>query len=352
MFVQPVVGERSDRTRTRIGRRKPWILVGAPLAAIFFIAVPLADTIQGIMFAILLTNLAMAFFRAPTVALLGDLFPPEQRSLANGLINLMGGLGAALAFVMGGVLYSMGRITPFVFGSVAMLAAGGVVLLFVREPKPPEEEDGEETKQGFFPSIRQVLKASDRSVLFMLLAILCWFLGYNALETWISSFGKFSLGIEEGRMSILTAGLALTFVISAVPSGMLATRFGRKRVIIAGIIGLTAMTIYGLIVSNTIMLITLLLPAGFFWALVNVNSLPMVYDVGGNVRIGALTGLYYFSANLAAIVGPQSVGVLIDVTGENYRIMFAFAALFMILAGFFMTRIREPKETQAPVQTQ
>lgn len=75
MFIQPIVGERSDRTRTRIRSRKPWMLVGAPLAAIFFIGIPLADSVIVIMFAILFTNVAMALFRSPTIALLGDLFP-------------------------------------------------------------------------------------------------------------------------------------------------------------------------------------------------------------------------------------------------------------------------------------
>jgi len=91
MFVQPIVGERSDQTRTRLGRRKPWMLIGAPLAAVFFILVPVMGTMPGIMIAILLTNLSMALFRSPTIALLGDLFPSQQRSTANGIINLMGG---------------------------------------------------------------------------------------------------------------------------------------------------------------------------------------------------------------------------------------------------------------------
>ena len=341
MFIQPIVGERSDHTRTRIGRRKPWMLVGAPLAAIFFIGVPLANSVVGIMFAILFTNVAMALFRSPTIALLGDLFPSRQRSTANGIINLMGGIGTIIAFLMGGVLYSLGRITPFVFGSVVMLAAVGVVLLFIKEPELPMEKREKDTKGGFLANLGEVLRASDRSGLFILLAILCWFLGYNALETWISSFGKFELGVEEGRMSILTSSMALTFVIFAVPSGLLATRFGRKRVIMVGIAGMVVLTLYGLLISNLFMLLSLLIPAGIFWALINVNSLPMVYDVGGDARIGAFTGLYYLAANLAAVGGPQAVGVLIDLTQENYRIMFLFAAVFMVLAGAFMWRVKD-----------
>lgn len=343
MFVQPIVGERSDHTRTRIGRRKPWMLIGAPLAAVFFIAVPAMRSAVGIMFAILLTNIAMALFRAPTIALLGDLFPAGQRSTANGVINLMGGLGAIAAFLIGGALYRAGRIAPFVFGSALLLIAILVVLLFIREPEAPQETEAEDYGGGFVANLGEVINASDRSGLLILLAILCWFMGFNALETWISSFGKFSLGINEGRMAILTSGLALMFVIFAVPSGLLATRFGRKRMILIGILGLTLMFVYGLAVRNQIMLIAFLIPAGFFWALINVNSLPMVYDVGGDARIGAFTGLYYFASNLAAVAGPQTVGVLIDVTSGNYRIMFVFSAVFMLLAGAFMSRVREAR---------
>ncbi len=354
MFIQPIVGERSDRTRSRLGRRKPWMLVGAPLAAIFFIIVPTMTTVIGIMIAILLTNLSMALFRSPTIALLGDLFPAEQRSTANGIINLMGGVGAILAFLVGGALYKFGKITPFAFGSLVMLVAILMVVLLVREKKhnPAEEipqPEIETKRNSFFQSFKEVLNASDRSGLLILLAIMFWFLGYNALDTWISSFGKFTLGINEGRMAILTSGLALTFVIFALPSGLMATRFGRRKIILIGITGLFATILYGLIVQNELMLIGFLILAGFFWALINVNSLPMVYDVGGDERIGTFTGLYYLASSIAAIGGPQVVGILIDLTGGNYRIMFIFAAIFMSLAGLCMYKVKEGKQKAAPI---
>jgi MFS family permease len=346
MFIQPIVGERSDHTWTRIGRRKPWMLVGAPLAAIFFIAVPAMRTLAGITFAIFLTNFSMALFRSPTISLLGDLFPSHQRSTANGIINLMGGLAAIAAYFIGGLLYSLGRITPFVFGSILLLIAIAMVVLFIKEPRIPEEAEKLEKGNGLIANLREVLNSSDRSGLLILLAILCWFTGYNALETWISSFGKYALEINEGRMSILTSGMALMFVIFAVPSGLIGTRYGRRRTILVGIAGLTVLFFYGLFVRNQIMLIALLALAGIFWALINVNSLPMVYDVGGNARIGAFTGLYYLSSNIAAVAGPQIVGVLIDWTQDNYRIMFIFATIFMALAGFFMLRVHDPQKSE------
>lgn len=341
MFVQPIVGERSDHTHTRIGRRKPWMLVGAPIAALFFLLVPTLGSVVGVMFAILFTNLGMALFRSPTIALLGDLFPPEQRSTANGVINLMGGLGAIVAFLGGGVLYALGRITPFVFGSAVLLAAITVVLLFVREPEAPAEPADRKPSSGFLTNLREVLQSEDRSGLMILFAILCWFIGFNALETWISSFGRFSLNIDPGRMSLITSGFALLFVIFAVPSGLIATRYGRRRTILVGVSALTILMGLGWLVQSQWTLIALLVAAGIAWALINVNSLPMVYDVGGDARLGAFTGLYYFAANIAAVAGPQTVGVLVDLTGGNYRVMFAFSAFFMALAALFMLRVRE-----------
>ena len=347
MFVQPIVGERSGQMRTRLGRPKPWMLVGAPLAALFFVLVPAMRTVAGIMLAVFATNVCMALFRAPTVALLGDLYPAEQRSTANGIINLMGGVGAILAFLVGGTLYKLGRIPPFAFGAVVMVVAIALVILFIREPEAPVETRDAHARGTFLDHLRQVVDASDRSGLLILLAILCWFIGYNALETWISSFGKYTLGIDPGRMSMMTSGLALTFVIFALPSGLLATRFGRRRIILVGIAGLTLLFLSGLVIASQSMLILMLVLAGIFWALINVNSLPMVYDVGGDANIGAFTGMYYLASNIAAVGGPQVVGILVDVNHGNYRVMFLFAAAFMALAGLLMLRVREQPSAQS-----
>jgi MFS family permease len=350
MFIQPVVGDLSDKTYSRIGRRKPWLLVGAPLAAIFFVLIPLMGTPASIMVVILLTNIAMALFRSPAVALLGDLFPPEQRSTAGGVLDLMGGLGAIVALVGGGVLYSFGRITPFAFGSLVMLTAILVVVLRVREPKvaPPVE-----TKYGgldVLADLRQVLASQNRSGIIVLLALLCTFLGIEAIQTWISSFGKYNLNIEPDRMSLIMLAFALPFLIFAIPAGWTATRLGRRRTILIGLVAMTVLLAFGWFIQNEVTLIGTLILAGVSWALVSVNSLPLVYDVGGETRIGASTGLYYLSVNIAAAVGPQVVGVLIDLTAENYRVVFLFSALTMALAGLLLVWVRGVESTSGQVQ--
>lgn len=349
MFVQPTVGAASDRTWTRIGRRKPWLLLGAPLAALAFVFVPLQHAVVGVMFAILFTNIGMALFRAPTVALLGDIFPPHQRSTANGVINFMGGVGAIVAFVGGGYLYEhLGRPAPFFFGSLLMLISVVLVVLFIHEPRRPAADAAAGASQGALSTLKALWQHPDPSGVFMLLAILFWFMGYNALETWISSFGKYVLGVTEGRMAIYTALLALTFVITAIPAGVLGERLGRRRIILWGVGGLALMMLYGTQIRSVAMLLPFLMLAGFFWALINVNSLPLVYDVSGAEAIGAFTGLYYLASNIAAVAGPQVVGFLIDWTGNNYRIMFPFSVVFMVLAGVFMGKVRPRSAAPTP----
>ncbi len=135
IFVQPWVGARSDRTWNRFGRRKGWLLLGVPVAALGFVFIPVAQSVLAIMAFILITNLGMSLFRSPTVAWLGDLFDSRERSKANGVINLMGGVGGLLAYFVGGLLFnSLGRSAPFIAGSVAMVVAIIVALIYVKEP--------------------------------------------------------------------------------------------------------------------------------------------------------------------------------------------------------------------------
>lgn len=344
LLIQPIVGARSDRTRTRIGRRKPWIVAGAPVAAAGFTAIPLMPTLPGLMACILITNFALALFRSPAVSLLGDMFPKEQRSAANGIVNLMGGIGAILAFLVGGMLYASGRVYPFAFGSIIMVAMLVLVLLLIHEPETPGDVEGE---GGVFRALVGILRSPDRSAVKVLGAILCWTMGYAVLEAWLSSFGKYGLGIEEGKMSILTTALPLALVLSAVPSGLLATRFGRQPVILVGVIGLMILCAYGLFVRNEAMLLAFLVLAGLLWALVNINALPLVYDTGGQTRIGALTGLYYLAGSIALVTGPPIVGGLVDWTGGNYRVMFAFSGVFMLLAGLLIYALKPVPASEA-----
>lgn len=349
MLLQPWVGEKSDRTWTRFGRRKPWIMVGAPMAAVFFILVPFVrENFILIALAILGTNLGMALFRSPTVSYLGDLFPSEQRSKANGVINLMGGLGAAVALFAGGALYNIGVPLPFIVGAAVMLAAVAVVLIFVKEPRHVEQEEEPESG-GVIRNFKEVWRQKDRSGIMILLAIFFWFVAWNAMEAFFTLYAVNVLGVEVGTATMMLTAFAGALILFAIPSGYIATRFGRKRTILVGLVGMLVGLVAGFTVRDTTVLLVVLAVMGAFWALVNINSLPIVYDFGGEDRIGAYTGLYYFASSAAAITGPILAGGLIDFT--NFTMIWLFSAIFFVLAIVAMLRLREPEGATEHVTT-
>lgn len=341
MFVQPWVGAKSDQTWNRFGRRKPWILAGAPVALLGFVFIPVAQSVLGIAVFILITNVGMALFRSPTVAWLGDLFEPSQRSKANGVINLMGGIGGLLAYFGGGLLFnSFGRVAPFAAGAIAMSIALVVVLIFVREPATIQSEArGEE--RTVLDNLRVVFQNPDKSGFFVLLGILFWFMAFNALETGLSSFAVFTLGMQAGTASIYTGLVTITFILFAVPAGTLGTKYGRSTIIRIGLVSLAGLTLLGFFfIQNTLTFAIVLVLTGTFWAMVNVNSLPLVYDHGDEKRIGAFTGLYYLSSQFAAVLGPTLGGFLVDVLNDQYRWLWLFATVFMMVALLMMLRVR------------
>jgi MFS family permease len=340
-----VIGSRSDRTRIRLGRRKPWLMLGAPLAALFFILVPFVrENFVLIALAILGTNLAMALFRSPTIAYLGDLFGPAERSKANGVINLMGGVGGAIALFAGGALYRIGVPLPFIVGAGIMLLAIAVVIWQVKEPEVVQPVAA--TKEpGLWANVQQVTTDRDRSGLFLLAAIFCWFVGWYATEAFFTLYARNILGVEVGTGTQMLTAFAATLILFAIPSGLLATRIGRKPTILIGLAGMLLGVILAFIVRQPTLLLGVLAVMGGFWALVNINSLPMVYDLAGSGSIGAYTGLYYFASSLAAITGPVVGGRLIDWT--DHRVIWPFTAVFLALAIICMSQVRPRRPAQA-----
>ena len=135
LFIQPPVGAWSDRIRTPLGRRIPFIIIGAPITALAFGLIPVASIVPLFVACTSTTLLSAALWRTPVVALMPDITPSAFRSQANGIINFMGGLGSIIALQTGGLLYKMSPDFPFWMGSVLVVLAALVVYLFIEEPK-------------------------------------------------------------------------------------------------------------------------------------------------------------------------------------------------------------------------
>ncbi len=354
ILLLPFLGALSDRTRTRLGRRRPYILIGSILALIFFVLIPYFNLIQILglmMLTIILMNLSMALFRSPVIALMPDITASKFRSQANGIINFMGGLGALLVFFGGKPLYDRSVSLPFLVGGLIMFGACMLVVIFVREKingsgvgSGGAEPGSIGEKISLKSSLRELsanLKdvfVGEKSLFFILLAILFWFVGFNAVETFFTSYAKYHLGMKESTGALILGFFSVTFMVTSIASGFLGSRIGRNRTIRIGLVVLVLIFVVSLFVRQFLPLALVFVVGGFGWALVNVNSLPMVVDMTTLAKVGGYTGLYYFFSQAANIIAPPLAGVLIDAFG--YASLMIFAGLMFLLAFFIMSFVK------------
>ena len=367
LFIQPPVGAWSDRLRTPIGRRLPFVLVGAPITAVAFCLIPLAAVLPLFVACTSTLLLSAALWRTPVVALMPDITPSEKRSQANGIINFMGGIGTIIALQTGGMLYELSPSFPFWLGSALVVIAALIVFLFVKEPK--EFSESREKQPNMIESLREVLNDEDKSGARILFAIFFWFLGYSAVETFFTLYAQEHLGIGAGDGATLLSVFPLFFVLFAIPSGFIAARIGRRVAISCGLIlvsvilalfyvlpagtlltAISPLPLVGIpLVENGPRMLTLagvmLMFGGIGWAFVNINSLPMVVELTSAARIGTFTGLYYLFSTFSAIVGPNVNGLTIELSGNNYNVIMLIAPFFMVAALILMLGVRRGEAT-------
>lgn len=370
-FIQPISGAWSDRLRTPIGRRMPFILIGAPVGAVVFGLIPLAGVLPLFVACTSTLLLSMAFWRTPVVALMPDITPSQFRSQANGIINLMGGLGSIIATLLGSDLYDMNKAYPFWLGSALVIVSALLVFRFIKEPKEYESR-GEEVpspSQAFstlWRNFKTLFSDPDKSALRILLAIFFWFVAYNAIEAFFTLYAQNHLGLEGGAGAKLLGHLSVIFVLFALPAGIIGARVGRRRTIMTGIVLMSALMLSMFVLPKESLIIPIgkvfglgqiysisfiLMAAGAAWALINVNSLPMVVDMTEDAKIGTYTGLYYLFSTLAAIAGPNINGWIVAATDRNYNSVMVIGPIFMAMALAMMVGVRRGEAKSQKAET-
>ena len=364
LFLLPLFGGLSDRCRLKMGKRKPFILFGTLAAVVFMLLLPVMDNlfftgksvVTEILFIVILGCLlvAMGTYRSPAVALMPDVTPKPLRSRGNAVINLMGAVGGVLALLVASVMYSTSRTAGkehvdyfLLFAVVAgiMLVSLFVVVFLVDEvglnhkmlayeEAHPEDNLMEQDEKGE----EVVPKEVKKSLTFLLVSIALWFMGYNAVETWFTTYANhmwnMSLGSASTCMTVATGGAILSYI----PSGYVASKIGRRKTIMSGVL-LLASCFFGAFLYTCAYdtfrwpLYILFLLLGVAWAFINVNSLPMVLEMCKGSDVGKFTGLYYTFSMTAQIVTPILAGTLLNRVG--YKVLFPYCALFV--AGSFVT---------------
>ena len=443
LFMLPLFGAISDRSRSRFGRRTPFIVVGTLIAAVAFVLLTFADNAQlrqlggaayiddpaalsaiyeaeaqetlltpdgekfvlqeefteaeftairsqlvsgektitnpdytnyvvparrayaarvtlshkgpvvAFILLLLIVLLSMAVFRSPAVALMPDVTIKPLRSKANAVINLMGSFGGILVLALGivfatsAVRNSLMSYTGF-FGIIAliMLAALALFLLTVREPRFVREMEEESRRYGLSEEDetedkggkRSLSGPEKRSLLFLLLSIILWFFGYNAVTSKYSVYASNILHKDYNLTLIIAQAAA---IISYLPVGIVASKVGRKKTILAGIVFLAVA--FGAAAfmrddSPTLLMNVCFALAGIGWATINVNSFPMVVEMASGADVGKYTGFYYTASMAAQVVTPMVSGFLMDKLGMT--VLFPYAAVFVVLAFLTMLTVR------------
>lgn len=369
VFLLPIFGSISDKVNTKYGKRTPFIFFGTIVSVIAFMGLTFIDNYQltrivdagvsnvemafditmknplplvGFIATLLVMLVAMATFRSPAVALMPDVTIKPLRSKANAIINLTGTAGGIIVLVLGMIFATSKnhymKYTGYVFAVVCVMLVGFIVFLItVKERKWAEEMQQEAKSLGIEDSSeddsssdgsRKLSTAEFKSLILILASVALWYIGYNSITSKYSVYATNVLGFDFNLTLIIAQAAA---IVAYIPVGIIASKIGRKKSILAGVIMLAAAFCIGMFVTSStpeFIMYPVFILAGIGWATINVNSFPMAVELARNGNVGKYTGYYYTASMAAQIVAPILSGVLYDLMGiEN--VFFAFGCAFV-----------------------
>ena len=407
VFMLPIFGAISDKIQTKWGKRTPFVFIGTIVSVVSFISLTFIDNYQlalitengvsslaaidttaaaelaleltlanplplvGFIATLLVVLIAMATFRSPAVALMPDVTVKPLRSKGNAIINLMGTAGGILVLVLGMVFATSKNkfmeYTPYVIAVCAIMLTGLVIfILTVKEKKWAEEMEEQTLKlgldvpvaEGQTSDVKKLSKPELRSLLLILASVALWYIGYNSITSKYSVYATNVLGFDFNFTLIVAQAAA---IVSYIPVGIVASKIGRRKTILAGITMLASAFFIGNFITPetpSVVMYPVFALAGIGWATINVNSFPMVVELAKGGEIGKYTGYYYTASMAAQIVAPILSGLLYDVVdkivvGQGMRIMFfAFGTVFVALSFvtmFFVKHGDAKPEKEIPV---
>ena len=360
VIFQPTFGKLSDRCRSKLGKRRPFIVYGAPVSAILFALIPwiaLKSTLPVTMIFIILFVFSMSLWRAPAVALMPALTPSHLRSEGNAIINLMGGVGSVIGMVAGTLVSAIYlavtgvKVTteneqftsfPYVFllGAIVMIIGMLVVRIFVKEPSSLEEvaannqymdEKAAKKAEKAARKAEKLSKGERKSLIFMLGGLFFLFCGTNAITTFFALFAEEVLGKSTGEATIMTTLFAVCSAAAAIPAGKMGKKIGRKKTILIGLIVFMAVFLLYVLTQNMALIWVALVLGGAANMFITVNTLPLVLDIGGIEKVGTFTGYYYTATFSAQIASPIIYGIVRMFTG-SYMSLFVYSPIMFILS--------------------
>jgi len=366
ILIQPYIGSLSDRTWIKkLGRRLPFIIIGLPLAALFF---GLIGTFESTLFLLLIAisgfNISMAIYNIPVISLIPDTLPKEQHSQGNGVMNIVGGVANITGLLLSSYLYTINHALAFYALSIIMIVCLAILLINVREKKDIEIDESHE-KINFLSALKQIFVDRKIILILMLFAVFSQNAGYQVAETFFSSYFTEILGFSEERAGYILGIFVIIQISLALPAGLLARKIGALNSSILGVIGFLLCLIPIAIISLTnssqiasivtlnnltiswqfIIYSVLILILGFSWILNSINMLVVVWNMTPKGKTATYTSFYYVFWHLAAILSPFLAGSIFDIieriTGTNgLYTLFLFVLICYIISFSFLISVK------------
>lgn len=348
VFLLPLFGALSDKSKSKIGKRTIFILIGTILSVVSFIFLPLIGNVWLFIAVLLVTLLSMSIFRSPAVALMPDVTCKPLRSKGNAIINLVGTVGGLIVLGVGLVVkvgeQTMHNLMPYYIIVCGIILMGLIAfLLTVKENKWAEQmrldtakyypEDDKQEEKG---KSKKLSKPEIKSLLLILGSVALWYMGYNAITSKYSLYADKVLQQSYDLTLLIAQGAA---IVSYLPVGIIATKIGRKKTVLAGVVMLALAFFFAIFISansSPIIMYVLFALAGIGWATINVNSFPMVVELAKESDVGKYTGWYYTASMSAQVLTPILSGAIMDLVG-NMLPLFPYAFVCVALA--FVTMI-------------
>ncbi len=336
LLLIPVIGAWSDRMNSSLGRRLPFIAVALPIAALSFFAIPYASSVLWLLIVTeIVFTAAMHSYRGPVISLMPDHTPPEKRSAANGIVNLMGGVGTLVAFGVLSWVYDIDPRLTFGIGAAVLFVTLAVLWATV-DRRPPYIDNTPVASRNpiadAIDGIRVLLQPANRGQLLILSAMLTYFIGFAGLDAMFPLYGVDELGLTPGRAAFILTTFAGSFLVFALVAGWIGTKHGKIPAMLVGLATMPVLFLLAIPVRSPLVISGIFVLGGFAWALVNVQAMPLIADLGGRDRVGFFIGLYYIFTMTGQMVGPFVLGSAMDLLGNQGM----FIAGAVVYAGGFV----------------
>lgn len=388
VFVQPFFGDLSDRTKSKLGRRMPYIIIGTTSSAIFFIFIPWIRILAGLILIIFLFDLAMSIYRSASIAILPDYTREEVYSKGSAIQQFIANMGGLFAFVIPIILgIVQSSLSAEWFDALGFLIVSILMLLLVLfqflkiketptgdsflkttkkkleiDPNTFKVHESEELniamKRGSYSNAIKIVK-THRDFLFFLLTVLFMYLAFASVEAFFSSFAVDYFSISEGQAGILFLAYSGPMILSAYFVGMLgqSKKVGRKKAVKIFltwlIISVAIMAFFLVPVTyhnhNSLLTILILSFIAIPWMGFIVNSFPILWVLAPKGKTGIYTGIYYTFNQSAYTIAPIIFGGILSIfnfLGDyRYITMFPFILFLILIAYILFFKVKGGEKT-------